>query len=58
MLAIDWVGALVTNGIALGLGMTVLRDGLIGDIGGIPLLIPWMWWRLTGTPPTWPTRWR
>jgi glycerol-3-phosphate acyltransferase PlsY len=50
MLAIDWVGALVTNGIALGLGMTVLRDGLIGDIGGIPLLIPWLWWRTDGDP--------
>ncbi|MGB7982021.1 MAG: glycerol-3-phosphate acyltransferase [Candidatus Nanopelagicales bacterium] len=50
MLAIDWAGALVTNGIALGLGMTVLRDGLIGDIGGIPLLIPWLWWRTDGDP--------
>lgn len=45
MLAIDWVGALVTNGIATVLGLTVLKDGLIGDIGGIPLLLPWMWWR-------------
>jgi acyl phosphate:glycerol-3-phosphate acyltransferase len=50
MLAIDWVGALVTNGMALGLGMTVLRDGLIGDIGGIPLLIPWLWWQTDGDP--------
>ena len=45
MLAIDWVGALITNGAATLLGLTVLNDGLIGDIGGIPLLLPWMWWR-------------
>lgn len=45
MLAIDWMGALVTNGAAMLLGLTVLRDGLIGDIGGILLLLPWMWWR-------------
>jgi glycerol-3-phosphate acyltransferase PlsY len=45
MLAIDWVGALVTNGTATLLGLTVLKDGLIGDIGGIPLLLPWMGWR-------------
>jgi len=45
MLVIDWVGALVTNGIATVAGLTVLNDGLIGDIGGIPLLLPWMWWR-------------
>jgi len=40
MLAIDWTGALVTNGTATLLGLTVLKDGLIGDIGGIPLLLP------------------
>ena len=45
MLAIDWVGALATNGVAVLAGLTVLRDGLISDIGGIPLLLPWMWWR-------------
>ncbi|MDF1543350.1 MAG: glycerol-3-phosphate acyltransferase [Anaerosomatales bacterium] len=45
MLAIDWAGAVVTNGAATLLGLTVLSDGLIGDIGGIPLLLPWMWWR-------------
>ena len=50
MLAIDPVGAVVTNGAATLLGLTVLRDGLIGDIGGIPLLIPWLWWRTHGDP--------
>lgn len=45
MLAIDWIGALVTNGSAVLLGLTVLRDGLVGDVGGILLLLPWMWWR-------------
>lgn len=45
MLAIDWAGALVTNGIAMLVGFTVLKDGLVGDVGGIPLLVPWMWWR-------------
>ena len=38
-------GVLVTNGTATLLGLTVLKDGLIGDIGGIPLLLPWMWWK-------------
>ena len=51
VLAIDWVGALVTNGIAMLAGLTVLKDGLIGDIGGIPLLLPWMWWRYGVTSP-------
>jgi hypothetical protein len=51
MLAIDWVGALLTNGIATLAGLTVLRDGLVGDIGGIPLLLPWMWWRYGLTSP-------
>jgi glycerol-3-phosphate acyltransferase PlsY len=50
MLAIDWVGAVVTNGAATLLGLTVLNDGLIGDIGGIPLLVPWLWWRTGGDP--------
>lgn len=45
MLAIDWAGALATNGAAVVLGLTVLRDGLFGDVGGILLLLPWMWWR-------------
>jgi glycerol-3-phosphate acyltransferase PlsY len=50
MLAIDWVGAVVTNATATLLGLTVLNDGLIGDIGGIPLLVPWLWWRTGGDP--------
>lgn len=50
MLAIDWIGALVTNGIATVLGLSVLKDGLFGDVGGIPLLIPWLWWRTGGDP--------
>ncbi len=50
MLAIDWVGALATNGFALVLGLTLLRDGMISDYGGIPLAIPWLWWRSNGDP--------
>lgn len=50
MLAIDAVGALVTNGVATVLGLTVLKDGLFGDVGGIPLLVPWLWWRTGGDP--------
>ena len=50
MLAIDWVGALVTNGAAMGLGFTVFKDGLFADAAGTPLIIPWLWWRTGGDP--------
>lgn len=51
MLAVDWVGALVTNGVALLAGLTFLNDGLVGDVGGIALLLPWMWWRYGASSP-------
>lgn len=50
MLAIDWTGALATNAFALVVGLTLLRDGLVSDYGGIPLTIPWLWWRFDGDP--------
>jgi glycerol-3-phosphate acyltransferase PlsY len=45
MFAIDWIGALVT---ALGgvlLGMFILRNVLFAYMGGLWLLIPWLWLR-------------
>lgn len=44
LIAIDWVGALVTSSAGMIFGMVVLRDMLVAYLAGLWLIIPWMWW--------------
>jgi glycerol-3-phosphate acyltransferase PlsY len=44
-LVVDWLGALVTSVLGMTLGLFVLRDVLISYLGGLWLMIPWVWLR-------------
>lgn len=50
LLVIDWLGVVVTNGASYGISFGLLKDGLLADVGGILLVIPWLWWRFGGDP--------
>jgi glycerol-3-phosphate acyltransferase PlsY len=45
MFAIDPIGVFVTSIAGMLLGLLVLRDMLIAYVGGLWLLIPWLWFR-------------
>ena len=45
MFAIDWIGVFATSLGGMILGIFVLRDVLVAYVGGIWLLIPWLWFR-------------
>jgi glycerol-3-phosphate acyltransferase PlsY len=45
MFAIDWIGAFATSIGGMLLGLIVLRDMLAAYMGGLWLVIPWLWFR-------------
>jgi len=45
MFAIDWIGVFATSIGGLLLGLFVFRDVLVAYMGGLWLLIPWLWFR-------------
>lgn len=45
MFAIDWLGVFVTSIGGMVLGLVVLRDMLAAYMGGLWLIIPWLWFR-------------
>jgi glycerol-3-phosphate acyltransferase PlsY len=45
MFAIDLIGVFVTSIVGMLLGLFVLRDMLVAYVGGLWLLIPWLWFR-------------
>ena len=45
MFAIDWIGVFVTSIGGMVLGLVVIRDVLVAYVGGLWLLIPWLWFR-------------
>jgi glycerol-3-phosphate acyltransferase PlsY len=45
MFAIDWIGAFATSIGGMLLGLLVLRDMLAAYMGGLWLVIPWLWFR-------------
>jgi glycerol-3-phosphate acyltransferase PlsY len=45
VLAIDWIGALVTALGGMALGLLVLRNVIVAYLAGLWLLIPWFWIR-------------
>lgn len=45
MFAVDWIGAFVTAFGGVILGMFILRNVLFAYMGGLWLLIPWLWFR-------------
>jgi len=45
MFAIDWIGVFATSLGGMLLGLFVLRDILVAYVGGLWLLIPWLWFR-------------
>ena len=45
MFAIDWIGVFATSLGGMLLGLFVLRDMLVAYMGGLWLLIPWLWFR-------------
>ncbi len=45
LLAIDWIGVVATSVGSQVIGLWVLRDAVLGDAGGIPLVVPWLWMR-------------
>ena len=45
MFAIDPIGVFVTSLVGMLLGLFVLRDMLVAYVGGLWLLIPWLWFR-------------
>ncbi len=45
LLVIDWVGVIATSVGSQVIGLWVLKDAVLGDAGGIPLVIPWLWVR-------------
>lgn len=42
LLAVDWLGVLVTACLAMFLGMVVLKATIVAYLGGLLLMIPWM----------------
>lgn len=45
MFAIDWIGVFATSLLGAFLGMFIFRDVLVAYMGGLWLLIPWLWFR-------------
>lgn len=45
MFAIDWIGVFATSLGGMILGLFILRDFLVAYMGGLWLLIPWLWFR-------------
>jgi glycerol-3-phosphate acyltransferase PlsY len=45
LLAIDWLGAIITPTAGLIFGLFVLRDFMFAYLSGTWLLIPWLWFR-------------
>jgi glycerol-3-phosphate acyltransferase PlsY len=45
MFAIDWIGVFATSIGGMLFGLLVLRDMLAAYMGGLWLLIPWLWFR-------------
>jgi acyl phosphate:glycerol-3-phosphate acyltransferase len=45
LFAVDWLGAIISSGLGMTLGMVVFKDLVISYLGGLWLLIPWMWLR-------------
>jgi glycerol-3-phosphate acyltransferase PlsY len=45
MFAIDWIGVFATSLVGMFLGIFVLRDVLVAYMGGLWLIIPWLWFR-------------
>ncbi len=45
MFAIDWIGVFATSIGGMLLGLVVLRDMLAAYMGGLWLIIPWLWFR-------------
>jgi glycerol-3-phosphate acyltransferase PlsY len=45
MFAIDWIGVFATSLGGMLLGLFVLRDMLVAYVGGLWLLLPWLWFR-------------
>ncbi|MBC7251218.1 MAG: glycerol-3-phosphate acyltransferase [Anaerolineae bacterium] len=45
MFAIDWIGVFATSLLGAFLGMFVFKDVLVAYMGGLWLIIPWLWFR-------------
>jgi glycerol-3-phosphate acyltransferase PlsY len=45
MFAIDWIGVFATSIGGMLLGLFIIRDMLVAYLGGLWLLIPWLWFR-------------
>jgi glycerol-3-phosphate acyltransferase PlsY len=45
MFAIDWIGVFATSLGGMVLGLFVIRDFLVAYMGGLWLIIPWLWFR-------------
>jgi hypothetical protein len=45
MFAIDWIGVFATSIGGMLLGLVILRDMLAAYMGGLWLIIPWLWFR-------------
>lgn len=45
MLAIDWIGVLVTSLGGMIFGLFVVRDVLVAYVAGLWFLVPWLWFR-------------
>jgi glycerol-3-phosphate acyltransferase PlsY len=45
MFAIDWIGVFATSVGGMLMGLFVLRDVLVAYMGGLWLIIPWLWFR-------------
>ena len=45
MFAIDWIGVFVTSLVGMFLGIFILQDVLVAYMGGLWLIIPWLWFR-------------
>jgi glycerol-3-phosphate acyltransferase PlsY len=43
LFAVDWLGAIVTSSVGMLVGMAVFKDMVISYLGGLWLIIPWMW---------------
>lgn len=50
MFVIDWIGVFATSVGGLLLGLFVFRDFLVAYMGGLWLIIPWLWFRTRDVP--------
>jgi len=50
LFAIDWIGVFATSLGGMVLGLVVLRDFMAAYMGGLWLIIPWLWFRTRDVP--------